>query len=326
MHAVKPCPLFFLGEDRRLHGEQTLPVSVAQNVHILRPDVDIDGVVAVCAAHALLEGQVQDLRCLAEIPVVRLLSGKACAVDTGLLSCADADSLPVDSVADGVGLGVLQGDQGHQKVLLRLFRDVLVLGDDVVQHRHVDVQLVSALLEGDAEDLLALHRIRTVSRVDLDHVVVSVLFLLQDLQCLRLISRSDHAVGDLALDQLRGGDVAGIRQGNEVAEAGHTVRAAGTGIGAGQRAQFAGILDPVDLLQNIGKGSAAGSTCRGDMLEGSRGRKAGGLLQLADQLPAVKGVQKIDIAGTSAEDGQREFGTVRHINAGRLLVRIAAVL
>lgn len=61
------------------------------------------------------------------------------------------------------------------------------------------------------------------------------------------------------------------------------------------------------------------------MLEtGSRGQ-AGGLLQLAHQLPGVKGVQEVDIAGTAVQhlDGQLPL---LHVDAGWLLVGVATVL
>ena len=51
---------------------------------------------------------------LAQIPDVRLVARQARAVDAALLAGAHADGLSVLDIADGVGLGVFQGDQGTQ--------------------------------------------------------------------------------------------------------------------------------------------------------------------------------------------------------------------
>ena len=47
-------------------------------------------------------------------------------MDARLLARADADRLSVDGVADGVGLGVFQRDEGEQEVAAGLGGDVLV--------------------------------------------------------------------------------------------------------------------------------------------------------------------------------------------------------
>ena len=62
------------------------------------------------------------------------------------------------------------------------------------------------------------------------------------------------------------------------------------------------------------------------MLKGRSGRQTRGRLHLADQLPAVERVQKIDIAGAAAEYLDGQLAAVLHKNAGRLLIGIAAVL
>ena len=104
--ACKPCFLFFSCEDSGLLGEEGLPLAVIENVHVFLSDIEVDSVVAVRAADAFFEGKVEDLGALAQIPVVGLLTGKACAVDTGLLAGADADGLAALDEAYGVGLGI----------------------------------------------------------------------------------------------------------------------------------------------------------------------------------------------------------------------------
>ena len=83
---LQPFLFFLAGEDGRLFREDPLPVICPEEIHALVGDVDINGVVPVRTAHILAEGQGKDLRALAEIPYIRLVSRKARAVDAGLLS------------------------------------------------------------------------------------------------------------------------------------------------------------------------------------------------------------------------------------------------
>ena len=129
LHAVQPGAFFLSGENIRLLCKEMLPVAVGKKIHVLRSDVNVDGVVPFRAAHILLEGKVEDLGSLAQIPVVRFAAGKSRAVHAGLLSCPDADGLSVRDVAYGIGLGVLQGDEGDQQILLCVLGDILVLHD-----------------------------------------------------------------------------------------------------------------------------------------------------------------------------------------------------
>ena len=77
-------------------------------------------------------------------------------MDAALLARAHADGLAVLHIADGVGLGVLQGDEGEEHIVLGLLGQVFVLGDDVLEHLLADIQAVVSLFEGDAEDIAAL--------------------------------------------------------------------------------------------------------------------------------------------------------------------------
>ena len=124
---LEPGLFLLTREDGRLLGEDALPVIGLQEVFPLFADVDVDGVVAVRAADFRLERQVEDLRALAQEPVVGLRAGKARAVDAALLAGADADGLAILRVADGVGLRVLERDQGNQQIALSILRQVVAM-------------------------------------------------------------------------------------------------------------------------------------------------------------------------------------------------------
>ena len=216
---------------------------------------------------------------MAQLPVVGLLTGQTGAVDTALLACTHADGLTIIGVAHAVGLGVLQGDESNDEVALLLLGHVLVLGDPVVQHGvGVDDQLVAALLKGDAVHLLVLDGSGLIGGVDGDHIVVALLFAGQDGQCLRLVARSDDAVRDFVLDQLCGGHIADVGQGDPVAEGGHPVCAASAGIGTSQRRELGLRGNVVHPALHLGQGQTQCCARRGNVLEGSRcGQTAGSL-------------------------------------------------
>src|SRR5699024_10000670 len=67
--AVQPGPALLPGKDLGLFGEELLPGTVGQHVHVLVADVHVDGVVPVGPADARLKGQVQYLGALAQVPV-----------------------------------------------------------------------------------------------------------------------------------------------------------------------------------------------------------------------------------------------------------------
>ena len=47
LHLVEPCALLLLCEYRRLLSEDLLPLTLSENIHILVPDINVNGVVAV---------------------------------------------------------------------------------------------------------------------------------------------------------------------------------------------------------------------------------------------------------------------------------------
>ena len=309
-------------------GKHLLPRAVVQHVLGGIAQIRVDGVIPLGAAQAGQEGQLQHLLTLAQVPEIRLGARQPGAVNAGLLARAHADGLTVLHEAHGVGLGVLQGNQGNDEIPHGGIRQILIFGDDIFQQSAIDFKIVPALFEGHAEDLLALQRVGDVIGIDAHHVVRALFLGLQNFQGLGGIARRDHAVGHLALTQPGGGGVAFIGKGDPVAEGGHPVRAPGPGVGAGQGGivQALHVFHKAGLLQLLGQLQAHGGGGGADVLEGGGGAQTQGLLQFLHQLPAVQRVQKIDVPGSSAEDFHGQIAVVVHINAGGLLVGVAAVL
>ena len=174
-------------------------------------DIHIDGVVAVGTADTIDEGQVHHFRMLAQPPDVGLVTCQTGAVDTALLTGTDTDGLTVLHVADRVRLRILQGDQGDDQVALGLRGEGLVLRRDVLEEGIVvELDLIAALLEGDAEHLLALDGLWHVAGVYLNHIIGALALVLQYLNGLRGVVRGNHTVAHLALQQLSRCGVAGV--------------------------------------------------------------------------------------------------------------------
>ena len=247
-------------------------------------------------------------------------------MDAALLAGADADGLAVLDIAHRVGLRVLERDESDDHVDLGRLGNLLVLRHDVGEQGLVDLVVVAALLKGDAEDVLGLLGGRHVVGVDLDDVVLAGLLGLEDLKSLVGIAGSDDAVGNLALEVAGHVGVAGVGQGHPVAVGAQAVGTAGADVGAGDGGELAGLVDEVHLAVGLAERRAHGSAGRGDVLEGSGSGKARGGLQLAHELPGVEGVEEVDVAGLAVENGKGQVGAVLHVNAGGLLVGVAAVL
>ena len=109
---VEPLALFILGERFGTLGKELLPLAVAQHVVVLWPQIDVDGVVAVCSSDTLDEWQFQHTRMLTKPPAVGLVTSQSGAVDATLLPGTDAYGLSLLDVADGVGLRVLDAPRG----------------------------------------------------------------------------------------------------------------------------------------------------------------------------------------------------------------------
>ena len=228
-------------------------------------------------------------------------------------------------IAYRVGLGIFQSDQGNGQIISCRLGQLFVIGHDVGKQGVIYDQLVTALFKGDAEDLFLLDRRRYKSGIDLEDAVAAFFLLAENLKSFLGIIGSDDTVGDLSGNQACCTGVTGIGQGNEITEGRHSVGASCSGIGTGDGSQGTFVLYPVDLGFHICQGQADGCARGRNMLKGSRCRHACGCLQFFDQLPSVQGIQQVDITGSAIEDLDGKFGTVFHVDAGRLLIGVASV-
>ena len=240
-------------------------------------DVQVDGVVPVGAAEIRRKGQLQDGGMLAEPPDIRLVAGKAGAVNAALLPRPHPNGHSVLDVADRVGLGVLQGDEGKEHIVLRRQGQLPVFGHDVLEHRLVDGQVVVALLKGNAVDTPPLDGGGVVVGVDLYHAVAALALLAEDFQGLRGVVRGDDAVGDLQGQVAGGIGIAGIGEGRPVPKGAEAVRPPGPDVGAGDGGKVP-LGHKVHFPLGIGKGAAQGGAGGADVLKGGGGGEAGGLL------------------------------------------------
>ena len=174
-------------------------------------------------------------------------------------------------------------------------RSLLAVGD-VFKKASVDFQFVSPLLKGNSEHIFVLDGGGDIACIDFHHVVAAFALTFENFQRLVGVVGGDDAVGYFPGDEFRRGSVTGIGQSDPVAVGGHPIGAPGSRVGAGHGRKLH-IVHKVDFFEGIGKGQGQRSARRGNMLEGSGGRDTGGLFQFLDKLPAVKGVQKVDVAG-----------------------------
>ena len=139
---------------------------------------------------------------LAQEPDVCLVAGKACAVDSRLLSRADADGLSVLCVAHGVRLCVFERDKRQDEVALCVFGQCFVLRRDVLhEHGLIDFQLVAALLECYSKHIFIFLFGGLVALVDFYDVVGALPLGFKYLERLVGVTRRDNAVGNLTLDK-----------------------------------------------------------------------------------------------------------------------------
>ena len=165
-------------------------------------DVLLAGVDLVGAAQAVAERELEDAGVLLKHPAVGFGAGEAGAVDAGLLAGAEADDLSVGGEADGVGLGVAEGDGGDEQVAAGVGGEVALLGDDVVEELVVDGAGVGGLFEADAEEFAALGGGRGEVGVGFEDQVAAALFGLEQLERVGVVGGGDDAVGDFAAEEL----------------------------------------------------------------------------------------------------------------------------
>ena len=208
-------------------------------------------------------------------------------MDSGLLSGPDSDGLAVFHIAYGIGLGVFQRNEGDFHINYGLCRDILIFRHYIGKKRLVDTQLISSLLKSDSIHLFSFQRIRLIRGIDLNHIIIPFFLLLQDFQSLVRIAWGDYPVGYLSFNQPCRIGIADVGKGNKIAEGGHAVCPSGPCISTGKRRKLSQVIHPVNLCQGVGQRKPHCRACRGNMLKGSGRRKAGRLLQLFHQLPAV---------------------------------------
>ena len=116
---TQPLPLLLSGQRLGPDGEELLPLALIQHIAALfSGHIEVNGVIPVSPANALLEGKAQHLGVVAQLPQIGLVARQPGAVDAALLAGAHADDLPSLGIAHRVGLGALQGDKAEEQVPL----------------------------------------------------------------------------------------------------------------------------------------------------------------------------------------------------------------
>ena len=111
-------PLAFLLQRKGfgLGFEELLPRTVCQHVFALVADVKVDGVIAVGTPNVVYKGQIHHLGMLAQPPYIGLIACQTRAMYATLLTCTNADGLPVLNVAHRIALRIFKGDKGNDEV------------------------------------------------------------------------------------------------------------------------------------------------------------------------------------------------------------------
>ena len=156
-----------------------------------------------------------------------------------------------------------------------MIRNFFVLSHYIWEEIIIDLQFISSLLKGNTKYILVFCRCRNIIRIDLDHIVITFLFLCKNLQCFRFISRCDHSIRHFSLDQSCRINIADIRKRNKITEWRHTVCASCTCISTCKRRKFSKIIYPVNFCKSFIQWQSDCSTCRWHMLKGSCCRKSG---------------------------------------------------
>ena len=99
-------------------------------------------------------------------------------MDTRLLARADTDGLAALRVADRIRLCILQRDKRDEQIALGVLGKILALCNNVGEHIGVDLDLIAALLEGNAEHLLCLNGRGDIILINGDDVVAAFTLLL----------------------------------------------------------------------------------------------------------------------------------------------------
>ena len=139
-------------------------------------------------------------------------------MNTGLLSCTNTDCLSVFYKADRIGLCVFQNDQGNFKVSFSFLSKFFILCNNIGDQLIINSKFLTTLLKSNAKYLFVFQRFRNIILINLDHIIVALFLLFQDLKCFLCVSRRDNSVRNLPLDQHCRILVTYIRKRNKITE------------------------------------------------------------------------------------------------------------
>src|SRR5215212_6483631 len=115
-------------------------------------------------------------------------------MDSRLLPRTHAYGLSIRHITDGIGLRELERNPGDEHIPHSRVGQVFALSNDICKVCACHRTVVAALLHAHAKDLTSFSPLRFIRLVNLDHSVLALLLLLEYLQGIRLICRSDHAI------------------------------------------------------------------------------------------------------------------------------------
>jgi len=150
-------------------------------------------------------------------------------------------------------------------------------------------------------------------------------FLARSFSSARTEARCDHAVGDDAGEEARGGVVHRLGERGEVAERALRVGAARAHV----RERRGRELLPLHLVRarQLGRERHGERRARGrDVLERGRRREAGGELRFAHELPGVQRIEHVDVGGVAVQHLERLRRRIERDGLGEALVGVGAVL
>ena len=221
-------------------------------------------------------------------------------------------------------MSIFQNDERNQQIASSSFGDFLIHSGTVYQQIGGNFSLIAVLLKGNTKNLLAFGQLRLVIRVNLDDVIGALALGFQHSQGFLGVAGSDNAVRNLTVQHLGSLHIADIGQSNKITIGAHAVSTTSTCISICQRGQLQ-IVHIINLFQSVAHRQSYSGACRAYMLEGSSCWQTSGLFQLLNQLPAVEGIQKVNIARTAIEHLNGQLSAISHVNSCFGLVGITTI-
>ena len=151
---------------------------------------------------------------------------------TWLLSCSYTDCLSIFYETYGIGLCIFQNDQGNLHITFCFFCKLFILCHNIGKHCIINHKFLTSLLESYTKYFFVFQRSRYKVLIDLDYIIVSFFLLFQNLQSFFCVSRCDHTIGYLSLDQKCCIFITHIRKRNKITKRGHSVSTASSCISA----------------------------------------------------------------------------------------------